>query len=132
MKAAFASIDGKHIAEHFGRCRWFSIFELDEDGYRWLEAREIVETDGESELGRMEARTAAVADCTLLFVSSIGPSAAAQVTRIGVMPLKVEPGSLVLEQIDRLVKLLQGNPPLWLKKAMHRRNPEAAGEEGAG
>lgn len=119
MKVAFASENGKQVDAHFGRCSSFSIFEVDDQGYKWLCAREISESAGlESE--KIDRRVDAVRDCTLLFLCQIGPSAAAKITRAGIMPLKVEEGTVVVDQLERLREMLSTRPPIWLKKAMLR------------
>lgn len=126
MKVAFATEDGKRVDSHFGRCACFSVFEIDADQYKWLEAREIPEAGAEIESEKIERRVDAVKDCTLLFVCQIGPSAAAKVTRSGVMPLKVEEGAEIMGQLDRLQAMLQNKPPLWLMKAMRKAEEEGA------
>ncbi|WP_438446516.1 nitrogen fixation protein NifX [Gorillibacterium sp. sgz5001074] len=124
MKVAFATEDGKHVDAHFGRCGCFSVFELDAEGYRWLTARSIADKADQIESDKIEKRVEAVKDCTLVFLCQIGPTAAAKVTRAGVMPLKVEEGTEILGQLARLQEMLKHKPPLWLAKAM--RKPEEA------
>lgn len=125
MKVAFATEDGKRVDSHFGRCACFSIFEINEHSYQWLKAREIAENSSQVESEKIDKRVEAVKDCTLLFVCQIGPTAAAKVTRAGVMPLKVEEGTDIVGQLERLQAMLQNKPPLWLVKAMRKA------EEGA-
>ncbi|WP_438433347.1 NifB/NifX family molybdenum-iron cluster-binding protein [Gorillibacterium sp. sgz500922] len=126
MKIAFASEDGKTVEAHFGQCERFSILQIDESGYRYLESREVAHAEGEGEVDKIESRVAAVADCTLLFICQIGPAAAARVTRKGVMPVKVASGTRVAEQLEQLLDKLKNQPPLWLVKAM--RQAEQAGQ----
>lgn len=125
MKVGFATTDGKKVDSHFGRCECFSIFEIDEKEYRWTEAREVSDQVAHGENVRIERRVDAVRDCTLLFINQIGPAAAAQVTRAGVMPLKVEEGADIIGQLERLQEMLKGKPPLWLAKAMRKSEEEA-------
>jgi nitrogen fixation protein NifX len=125
MKVAFATEDGKRVDSHFGRCSCFSIFEINEHEYQWLKAREITEANVNVESEKIDRRVEAVKDCTLLFVCQIGPTAAAKVTRSGVMPLKVEEGTEIMGQLDRLQAMLQNKPPLWLVKAMRKAEEEA-------
>lgn len=124
MKVAFATEDGKRVDSHFGRCSCFSIFEVNENQYQWLKAREVSEGGVRVESEKIERRVDAVRDCTLLFVCQIGPAAAAKVTRAGVMPLKVEEGAEIIGQLERLQAMLQNKPPLWLVKAMRKTEEE--------
>lgn len=122
MKVAFASKDGKSVNAHFGSCKSFSIFEISDKEYRWLEAREICSAcgDKENESNKTEKRVDAIKDCTLLFINQIGPAAAARVTRTGIMPLKVEEGTPIVGQLERLLEMLQNRPPIWLAKALRK------------
>lgn len=122
MKVAFASKTGKLVDTHFGKCESFSIFEISENEYRWVEAREIGCSCGENESdsNKTEKRVDAIKDCTLLFINQIGPAAAARVTRTGIMPLKVEEGTPIVGQLERLLELLRNKPPVWLVKALRK------------
>lgn len=121
MRVAFASRDGKYIDGHFGQCRAFSIFDLDTDRYKWLEARVLhPDSAGDEHGNRMQRRVTAVSDCTLLFVCSSGNDAAKLLLKDGIMQLKAEPQSEILPQLERLLSLLKTRPPMWLLNAMRR------------
>lgn len=124
MKVAFATEDGKLVDSHFGRCTCFSVFDINTEDYRWLEAREISENNVNVESEKIDRRVDAIKDCTLLFLCQIGPAAAAKVTRAGVMPLKVEEGTEIMGQMERLQTMLRNKPPLWLVKAMRKVEEE--------
>lgn len=125
MKVAFATEDGKRVDSHFGRCGCFSVFEIGVEGYRWLEAREVSDALAPAESDRIERRVEAVKDCTLVFMNQIGATAAARITRRGIMPLKVEEGTDIIGQLERLQAMLRSKPPLWLAKAMRQSEVEA-------
>lgn len=118
MKVAFATDDGRAINSHFGHCRSFMIYEITPEKYEWSETRQVTEAAEGDEIGRIEARVDAIRDCSLLFITQIGASAAAKVTRRQIMPVKVEDGTPILEQLDRLLQMLQTRPPIWLVKVM--------------
>ncbi|WP_258535713.1 nitrogen fixation protein NifX [Bacillus sp. 03113] len=121
MKVAFATGDGEHIDTHFGFCEAFDIYEITKEKYEKLVTREIADDLDGSENGRIEDRLNMVIDCTLLFITQIGPAAAARVTRSKIMPVKVKEGTSIQEQLDKLLAMLQTNPPLWLAKALNSR-----------
>ncbi|CCQ92507.1 Protein NifX [[Clostridium] ultunense Esp] len=126
MKVAFATEDGSLVNSHFGQCNTFIIYEVTLDGYRLDGVREIMgkkEEEGD-EYGRLDRRIDAIEDCTLLFITQIGPSAAARVTRKKIMPIKVEEGTPILQQLDRLLVMLHTKPPLWLAKALKHQKGE--------
>lgn len=119
MKVAFATDDTKHVNSHFGFCYKFAVYEVTPGKYQELPARDVVVEKNMEESGRIEARLNAVVDCTLLFITQIGPAAAARVTRNKIMPIKVEDGTSIVDQLNRLMEMLKKKPPVWLAKALN-------------
>lgn len=119
MKIAFASDDGEHVNTHFGFCEKFEIYEVTAKLYERLPAKIVEANQFIDEFGRIESRVNAVKDCTLLFITQIGPAAAARVTRNKIMPIKVDDGTKITEQLERLMTMLKNRPPLWLAKAIN-------------
>lgn len=119
MKVAFATNDAKHVNSHFGFCEKFAVYEVTHGKYVELPARQVVIEQNMEESGRIEARVNAVKDCTLLFITQIGPAAAARVTRNKIMPIKVEEGTTIEQQLNRIMDMLKNKPPVWLTKALN-------------
>ncbi|PKG22339.1 nitrogen fixation protein NifX [Niallia nealsonii] len=124
MKVAFSTADGESINTHFGYSAAFDIYEITKGRYEKLATRVIINEENNNESDRIEERLNLIIDCTLLFITQIGPTAAARVTRNKIMPVKVKEDTLIKEQLDKLLKMLQTNPPLWLVKAMNDRTKE--------
>lgn len=124
IKVAFSTADGEAINMHFGYSNAFDIYEITKGRYEKLATRVIINEGNNNESDRIEERLNLIIDCTLLFITQIGPNAAARVTRNKIMPVKVKEGALIKEQLDKLLKMLQTNPPLWLVKAMNDRTKE--------
>ncbi|MGP7816678.1 nitrogen fixation protein NifX [Niallia sp. 01092] len=121
IKVAFATEDGIYVNTHFGYSEAFDVYEVTKDKYEKLATRVIKYKEDNNESDRIEERLNIVMDCTLLFINQIGPTAAARVTRNKIMPVKVKEGTSIQEQLDRLLTMLQTNPPLWLVKAMNSK-----------
>ncbi len=112
---------GKQLDGHFGQCRSFSVFVLDPGGYRWLEHRAAPEPlAGETDEERIARKLSVIDDCELLFVSRMGLGAVENALARGIMVLQQEAGAEVIPLAEGLVRLLRGDPPLWLKKALDR------------
>jgi len=124
IKAAFSTADGESINTHFGYSDAFDIYEITKEKYEKLATRVIIDDENNNESDRIEERLNLIMDCTLLFITQIGPTAAARVTRNKIMPVKVKEDTSIKEQLERLLKMLQTNPPLWLIKAMNERTKE--------
>ena len=78
-KVAVASTDGNVINEHYGRCRKFLIFNVEEESGK-TEVLELRDCDalchsGEHSDNIMERNAELLKDCRAVLVSQIGPSA---------------------------------------------------------
>jgi nitrogen fixation protein NifX len=118
-----ATTDGTAVDEHFGRSRRFDVYELDADRSELIEIRSLSPSQGHDE--RAPSRLDAVRDCAIVHVTSIGPSAAAQVVNAGIMPLKIPEGTPVADVVGRLQTVLGGAPPPWLRKLLRATDPAA-------
>ncbi len=126
MKVAFASTDEKTVNEHFGRCGQFVIYEIDNEGYRFLEIRKFSEgKDSKIEDSKEQPeihnelvwdKVKALSDCKIVFMTEIGPPSAARLSQKGMMPLKVKDGTTIEECIEKLYSTIKTSPPPWLKK----------------
>lgn len=127
MKVAFATTDGINVDEHFGRAGKFLIYEFSRNDYRELELR-VFSDEGrdksvEGTRGAGDAHDAAVnakverlADCGIIYITSIGGPSAARLARKGVMPVKVETGISISSSARKLMETIKGSPPPWLKR----------------
>jgi len=127
MKVAFATTDGIHVDEHFGRAARFSIYEVRPDGNLELETRVFSEGERDEAVEQTRGQGAAhdlaveekvkrLSDCPMIYITSIGGPSAARLCRCGIMPIKVQDGAVIEEQVRKLTETLNGTPPPWLKK----------------
>lgn len=128
MKVAFATTDGINVDEHFGRAGMFAIYEITENGYRFVELRkfiegrdrEIEETKGMGEIheDRVQTKVDRLSDCKIVYLTEIGGPSAARLIKKGMMPIKVKEIVSIEETLQRLLETIKRSPPPWLKKAM--------------
>lgn len=128
MRVAFATTDGKHVDEHFGRCGTFAIYEISKEGYTFVEMRRfakgrdtgIEETKGKGIIheGLVQKKVDRLADCRIVYLTDIGGPSAARLSRRGMMPVKVKEVVSIEESIHRLLDTVKASPPPWLKRAM--------------
>ncbi|NLI91171.1 MAG: dinitrogenase iron-molybdenum cofactor biosynthesis protein [Peptococcaceae bacterium] len=90
-KTAVASSDGKFVNQHFGGSKQFLIFEIGEDGYRFLEIRENDPpcSWGEHTETAMQKTIELLSDCMCVIVSQIGPGAEDKLKSKGILPLVI-------------------------------------------
>ncbi len=119
MKVAFATQDHLHINAHFGWAKTLDIYDVSTDGYNFLNTVEFggdLKEDGNED--KLVPKIKAVADCTIVYVSAIGGSAASRLLKNKITPLKAEnKNDQITDVLNILVKTL-GNPPPWLRKAL--------------
>ncbi len=117
MKVAFASTDKIHVDEHFGKAEEFYIWNIGPDIAEFSGVLQVNEGDGDVD-DRIEARTAALSDCALVYVGQIGGPAAARLVQKRIHPIKSKECEPISVVVNKLQDVLKGNPPPWLRKAM--------------
>ncbi|MDJ0689378.1 MAG: nitrogen fixation protein NifX [Xenococcaceae cyanobacterium MO_188.B32] len=130
MKVAFATQDNVHINAHFGWAKKVDIYNVSSEGYNFLNTVEFggeLKEDGNED--KLVPKINAVADCTIVYVSAIGGSAASRLLKNKITPLKAEnQDDEITDVLNILVKTL-GNPPPWLRKALGKNAPSFDFEE---
>ncbi|HBB36092.1 MAG TPA: nitrogen fixation protein NifX [Cyanobacteria bacterium UBA8803] len=131
MKVAFATRDMVHINAHFGWAPQIAVYDVSTDGYKFLDAIKFEGTlkeDGNED--KLVPKIEALADCTIVYVSAIGGSAAARLIRKKVTPIKARSEEeQITEILENLVTTLNGNPPPWLRKVLATEANKANGFE---
>lgn len=117
MKVAFATTDKLHIDEHFGRAERFLIWDVGPDTAVFSGMVEL-KVEGGDEEDRIEARSAALIDCALVYVAQIGGPAAARLVAKKIHPIRSKEQEEIAAVIEKLQDVLKNNPPPWLRKAM--------------
>jgi nitrogen fixation protein NifX len=125
MKIAFTTCDSEHINAHFGWASQIDVYDVNLDGYSFIEKLTFggdLKEDGKED--KLEPKLAALQDCTIIYVSAIGGSAAARLIHRNITPIKAETEQDRIEDIlIRLVQTLKGSPPPWLRKALKKDKP---------
>ena len=121
MKVAFATEDGQHVNAHFGWAKKIAIYDIYPDDCRFVNSIEFTgnleENGNEDKLG---PKLEAIQDCAILYVAAIGGSAAARVVAKNVHPIKVAETQSIDDSLQQLRKVLAGNPPPWIRKALNK------------
>lgn len=125
MKIAFTTSDRVHINAHFGWAKKIDVYEVSPEGYTFLETLTFdgdLKEDGNED--KLLPKIEALYDCTIVYVSSIGGSAAARLIKKKITPIKARSEEeKIAEVLNKLVETLKGNPPPWLRKALQQKNP---------
>ncbi|MDU6747705.1 MAG: nitrogen fixation protein NifX [Bradyrhizobium sp.] len=119
MKVAFATQDLKRVDAHFGWAKNIAIYDLDPEGYRFVETVEFdgdLKEDGNED--KLAPKIEAIKDCAILYVAAIGGSGAARVVANNIHPMKVTQPEEITDLLGKLQAVLKGTPPPWLRKAL--------------
>lgn len=130
MKVGFATTDGIHVDEHFGRAGMFAVYELTPDSYSFAELRKfadgidqaVVETRGMGHAHdeKVQDKVDRLADCKIVYLTEIGGPSAARLIKKGIMPIKVKDIVTIKESLDKLLETVKDAPPPWLRKALNQ------------
>ncbi|WP_088891451.1 nitrogen fixation protein NifX [Leptolyngbya ohadii] len=125
MKIAFTTSDKVHINAHFGSAKKIDVYEVNTDGYTFFETLRFdgnLEEDGNED--KLLPKIEALHDCTIVYVSAIGGSAAARLIKKRITPVKAQSEDQEISDVlTKLVQTLNGSPPPWLRKALQQRSP---------
>ncbi len=128
MKIAFTTSDHVHINAHFGWAKEIDVYEISDKGYDFLETLTFegdLKEDGNED--KITPKLQAIEDCTIVYVTAIGGSAAARLIKKGVTPVKAKSEEEEINEIlTKLVQTLKGNPPPWLRKALQPKTSNFA------
>lgn len=121
MKVAFCTQDMQHVDAHFGWAKNIVIYEVTKEGYTMAETCQFggsMFEDGNED--KLIPKLDALKDCSIVYLTAIGASAAARVVANKIHPVKVEATQGIADALDRLVQTINANPPPWLRKALAR------------
>ena len=124
MKIAFTTNDRIHINAHFGWAKTIDTYEVTPEGYEFVETLTFagdLKEDGNED--KLLPKIEALYDCTIVYVSAIGGSAAARLIKKNITPIKARSEEEeIAEILTKLVQTLKGNPPPWLRKALQPKS----------
>lgn len=125
MKIAFTTSDQVHINAHFGWAKKIDVYDVTTEGYTFVETLSFegdLKEDGNED--KLLPKVEALNDCTIVYVSAIGGSAAARLIKNRITPVKAQSEDQeITDVLSRLVETLNGSPPPWLRKALQQRKP---------
>ena len=118
IKVAFATKDLETINAHFGGAKEFVVYNVSKDGF---ELDGVIKTDTTELTGdaKTEFKVKALEGINIMYVESIGGTAAAKVIRAGINPMKVQEPVRIEEVLKELIEMINTNPPPWIKRIMN-------------
>lgn len=123
IKVAFATKDLEMINAHFGGAKEFVVYNVSKDGFALdgVIKADTTELTGDA---KTEFKVEALKGINIMYVESIGGTAAAKVIRAGINPMKVQEPRVIEEVLKELIEMINTNPPPWIKKIMNVETTE--------
>ena len=118
LKVAFASSDMRHVDQHFGSAKSFVMYDVNIDGATMTDAVEFGALAQDGNEDKLEAKIEALSSCAAVYVQAIGGSAISKLARIGVQPMKVQPGAPIAALVADLQEELRAGPSAWVARAL--------------
>lgn len=116
---AFASQDKVHINAHFGWTPYLEIYKVTAGSYQLHQSISFPPAREDGDEDKLTPRLNVVRACTLVYVAAIGGSAAAKLINHKVTPIRSpREDEVITDLLDRLMTMLQGTPPPWLRKVL--------------
>lgn len=116
MLIAFASSDGKTVDSHFASAPSFEMYKFT-GGPQGIIHTSLSSEDMMESNDKVDVRIKMLKECAIVYCTQIGGPAAARLVQSGIHPLKVLEGTLIVDELNRLNKLLLSKKiPPWLKK----------------
>ncbi|MBF0427348.1 MAG: hypothetical protein HQL94_00360 [Magnetococcales bacterium] len=117
VRVALAGHHGAgHWASPFASCTHFMIYDVTQDSVNPVTKRPV--SGGDRVSDKVVGRLALIRDSRILVISAIGGPAAAQVTRAGILPVKVDTEISSVDWLENLRQVLEKKPPPWLQMAL--------------
>lgn len=118
MLIAFASSDGLSIDSHFAAAPAFELYKFT-GGEQGIIHTSLAAEDLDESIDKVFARINMLKECAIVYCTEIGGPAAARLVQCGIHPMKVPAGTLIVNEVDKVDKLLLSKKlPPWLKKKL--------------
>ncbi|QFR48785.1 nitrogen fixation protein NifX [Sulfurimonas lithotrophica] len=114
IKVAFATNDNENVDAHFGSAKQFNIYDISKEGYDISTIIKIQTKDTDTTVELLKGND-------IVYFVNIGPTAAAKIINKGIFPIKYKEVISIDEELNKLVKMLNDNPPPFIKKIIEKK-----------
>ncbi len=118
LKVAFATTDMKQVNQHFGSAKSFAVYAVSSEQATLLEVAQFGRLEQDGNEDKLAVKLAALDGCAVVYSQAVGSSAAQQLLRMHIQPVRVEAGSRITDLIQSLQEDLTNGPSSWVAKAL--------------
>lgn len=114
IQVAFATNDNENIDAHFGSAKQFNIYNINKEGFEVSTIIKIESKDTDETVELLRGND-------IVYFVNVGPTAAAKIINKGIFPIKYKEVISIDEELNKLVKMLNENPPPFIKKILEKK-----------
>ncbi|MEA3352523.1 MAG: NifB/NifX family molybdenum-iron cluster-binding protein [Campylobacterota bacterium] len=114
MRVAFATNDNENIDAHFGGAKQLNIYDISPDASSISSIIKIESKDTDQTVALLKG-------VDIVYFVNIGPTAAAKIINNGIFPIKYKEVVSIDNEIQKLIKMLNGTPAPFIKKILEKK-----------
>lgn len=131
MRIAIATQDMARIDAHLGWASHLMIYEVSEEGYRYLTTASFSAGRQDGDHAKLMPRIEAMRGCNLVFAAEVGPEGEFALARCNAVPVRQFAGQPVVAALDALRNAMRGKATGWLRRAEQQyRRERKSGDSG--
>lgn len=114
LSVAFATNDNENIDAHFGSAKQFNVYSISKDGSEISTIIKIEDKDTDMTVSLLKGMD-------IVYFVNVGATAAAKIINKGIFPIKYKEIVSIDEEVEKLIKMLNTNPPPFIKKILEKK-----------
>lgn len=114
IRVAFATNDNENIDAHFGSAKQFNVYDISKEDFTISGVIKIESKDTDATVAKLHG-------VDIVYFVNIGPTAAAKIINSGVFPIKYKEVVSIESELNKLVSMLNTNPPPFIKKILEKK-----------
>ena len=118
LKVAFATTDMKQVNQHFGSAKSFAVYAITDGQATLLEVAQFGRLEQDGNEDKLAVKLAALQGCAAVYSQAVGSSAVQQLMRMGIQPMRVDPGRRISDLICALQDDMKSGASPWVSKAL--------------
>lgn len=114
LKVAFATNNLEDIDAHFGSTKQFAVYDISKTASNLSKVIRLEKKDTDETVASLKG-------VDIVYFTNIGPTAAAKVINSKIFPIKYKEVVGIQNEVDKLIKMLNENPPPFIKKILQKQ-----------
>ena len=113
LKVAFATNNLEEIDAHFGSTKQFAVYDISKTAGALSKVIRLEKKDTDETVASLKG-------VDIVYFTNIGPTAAAKIINSKIFPIKYKEVVGIKDEVEKLVNMLNDNPPPFIKKILQK------------